>query len=499
MEPLVHGFSGTIAAHGHTNDRRPPPVAVHLCACLTALLPTITWGADLPVEGPALGPVETRITQDQIASGAFSLRDIRMAGLRIFATPFNRQDGYGEGPMEPADPDHTSPGNRPMLGDNGTMLRINGLDSQTCLECHNQASAATVPMTFGVGGAAGISATALFQPRFFDVGDAAGSGFAAFDGRAINPLSLFGVGGVQLLANEMTTELQRLRAVAAGSPSGARVDLVSKGVDFGYLIADGAGGVDTANVRGIDEDLVVRPFGRKGEFSTLRGFDVVATQFHLGMQPVEVVGEGVDADRDGVVNELFPGEISALEIFLATMDRPDQENRDKLAQRGFEHFLAIGCAECHRPALETESRFLGFSTSALPPTEEDAFYWVDLTRGPPKFNQGAGKGIIVELFSDLRRHDMGPDLAESFHLASDDGNAEFITAKLWGVADTAPYLHDGRALTLAEAIRWHGGEARNARDRYLALTPQNQAALLAFLNTLRNPRFPNRDVLPAGD
>jgi CxxC motif-containing protein (DUF1111 family) len=35
--------------------------------------------------------------------------------------------------------------------------------------------------------------------------------------------------------------------------------------------------------------------------------------------------------------------------------------------------------------------------------------------------------------------------------------AEWRTAPLWGVADSGPYLHDGRANSLAEAIELHGG------------------------------------------
>ena len=492
-----HWSSGIEAAPGRTVGRGRPCIALALCMVLTGLLPLQARPDVIPGEGPALGPVEERTTQDQIASGALSLRNIRLAGLKIFATPFNHYDGYGEGAMDPANPDHTSPGNRPMLGDNGTMLRVNGLDTQTCLECHNQVSTTTVPLIFGVGGAGGINATALFQARSFDVEDSAGNGFAAFDGRAINPPALFGVGGVQLLAKEMTVDLQRLKAVAVESRAGTQVALASKGVSFGYLVAEGAGGVDTSHVQGVDEDLIIRPFGRKGEFSSIRAFDLEATQFHMGMQPVEVVGDGIDADRDKVVNELLPGEISALEIFLATMDRPQQEKMDKVAQRGFTHFQDIGCAECHRPALQTESRYLGFSYSEEPADpQRNIFYRVDLSRAPSRFDQGEADGVVVELFSDLKRHDMGPALAESFHRASDNRNAEFITAKLWGVADTAPYLHDGRALTLYEAIGLHGGEARDARDQFLSLPVDDQAALIAFLKTLRNPRSPNRDILP---
>jgi hypothetical protein len=491
-------FSGIEAALGRMVDRRWLFITIILCLPLTYLFPLPARPDVILGEEPALGPLEGRMSQDQIAGGSLSLREIRLAGLKIFATPFNHLDGHGEGAMDPANLDHTSPGNRPMLGDNKTMLRVNGLDTQTCLECHNQISTTRVPAILGVGGAGGINATALFQARFFDVEDAAGNGFAAFDGRAINPPALFGVGGVQLLAEEMTLDLQRLKAKATASRAGTRVNLVSKGISFGYLLADGASGVDTSHVEGVDEDLVVRPFGRKGEFSTIRAFDLVAMQFHMGMQPVEVVGENIDADRDGVVNELLPGEISALEIFLATMKRPGQEKMDKVALRGFGHFHDTGCADCHRPVLQTESRHLGFS---YPEVQVDplrnTYYWVDLSRAPCRFDKGRSNGLVVELFSDLKRHDMGQNLAESFHRASQKRNAEFITAKLWGVADTAPYLHDGRALTLFEAISLHDGEARDARDRFLALSLSDQSELIAFLKTLHNPRFPNIDVLPA--
>ena len=90
---------------------------------------------------------------------------------------------------------------------------------------------------------------------------------------------------------------------------------------------------------------------------------------------------------------------------------------------------------------------------------------------------------------------MGDGLKEAFHGGDDKFNREFITAKLWGVADTAPYLHDGRALTLNAAILAHGGAAQAARDAYDGLSTDKKNEVLAFLNTLRNPVNPNKDVL----
>ncbi|MFN2256081.1 MAG: di-heme oxidoredictase family protein, partial [Candidatus Promineifilaceae bacterium] len=104
-------------------------------------------------------------------------------------------------------------------------------------------------------------------------------------------------------------------------------------------------------------------------------------------------------------------------------------------------------------------------------------------------------GISVPLFADLKRHDMGPDLSESFAQVDEQRNREFTTARLWGVADTAPYLHDGRATTLTEAILLHGGEALPARNAFAALSGQNQAEVIAFLRSLRTPTKPAEDLL----
>jgi CxxC motif-containing protein (DUF1111 family) len=89
----------------------------------------------------------------------------------------------------------------------------------------------------------------------------------------------------------------------------------------------------------------------------------------------------------------------------------------------------------------------------------------------------------VRLFSDLLLHYMGPDLADGIEQGEATGS-EFRTAPLWGAAHSAPYLHDGRAPTLEDAITAHGGEADAARDRFLALPEADRAALIAFLQSL---------------
>ena len=117
---------------------------------------------------------------------------------------------------------------------------------------------------------------------------------------------------------------------------------------------------------------------------------------------------------------------------------------------------------------------------------QNVFYEVDLVK-KPGFKPSKQGGIEVPLFADLKRHDMGPALAENFHLADDSVNSRFTTARLWGVADSGPYLHDGRALTITDAILLLGGEAQPSRDNFVALSQADKDAVLAFLYSLRAP------------
>ena len=95
------------------------------------------------------------------------------------------------------------------------------------------------------------------------------------------------------------------------------------------------------------------------------------------------------------------------------------------------------------------------------------------------------------LYSDLLLHDMGDRISDSGgygmsappggvrdlavatgqpRSSGEAGPTEWRTPPLWGVADSAPYLHDGRASTLDEAIRLHGGEAAATATRYTKLS-----------------------------
>ena len=96
---------------------------------------------------------------------------------------------------------------------------------------------------------------------------------------------------------------------------------------------------------------------------------------------------------------------------------------------------------------------------------------------------------LIWPYTDLLLHDMGAGLADGRCEGLADGT-EWRTPPLWGiglarkVSAEAGFLHDGRARTLQEAILWHGGEAQNARDGYVALPKAERDALVKFLESL---------------
>jgi hypothetical protein len=233
------------------------------------------------------------------------------------------------------------------------------------------------------------------------------------------------------------------------------------------------------------------------------------------MQPVEMFGENNDADHDGVSNELTVGQITALTIYQAAQPRPvtilELNRRDPrafpltLSQResiknGEDLFSKIGCTDCHKPVLRLRKAIFkepssspDFRDAVLPSGVNPSNVGLDVTH-PVTFDltvdtvdipfesDGRG-GALVRLYADLKRHDMGPGLAESIDEVG-TGPSVWRTRELWGVGNTGPWLHDGRATTLKEAILFHGGEAQDARDKFASLGRSSQADVIKFLKNL---------------
>jgi CxxC motif-containing protein (DUF1111 family) len=212
-------------------------------------------------------------------------------------------------------------------------------------------------------------------------------------------------------------------------------------------------------------------FGWKLEFATLGDFVKAACANELGLSnpgrpqaaPLSDPkrrGEGVDLtdEQCSLMADFIRGLPAPLEV-VPQAPEPAGEVRS-----GRTVFRAIGCADCHAESL----------------------------------------GTVTGLYSDLLLHDMGSDLEATIGysgpgvppMSVPDGKSEgseqpapgeWRTPPLWGVADSGPYLHDGRAATLEEAIHLHGGEAVDVTARFKTLEPRERSQLLAFLKTLKAP------------
>ncbi|AGY58055.1 di-heme oxidoredictase family protein [Gloeobacter kilaueensis] len=458
----------------------PPLAALLLLGTLAVAGHSLAGGLDYG-DQPAIAP-DIDTDQDKVDAGRYTFAQLFARGSSLFQAPFNRLDGHGD-PRRA----HLRPGS--------PFFRFRGLDSQSCLECHNNTglSASLQSKADSDGGAGGFVATA-FKLSGVSPG-------AASRGTFRNPPSSFGSGYIELLAREMSAELreERKRALAAAKATGRpqSVPLVAKGVFFGRLTARPNGQIDGRQVAGVDRDLTVRPFGWKGHSHSIRAMTLEAADFHFGMEPSEVAGRGVDNDGDGVKDELSAGNVSAIVLYVAFLRVPQQDtaelNEEAIA-RGERLFGTAGCATCHVPALPLADSLYKIEDPFYP----DRGFARDLTdhRGNPsaavpQLRRKKNGELVVPLFSDLKRHDLGPTLAEEIPTLSTGGEyipgRQFRTPPLWGVGDTGPWLHDGRATTLSDAIAAHGGEATASRRRFIALSEADRRAIVEFLKSLRIP------------
>ncbi len=184
------------------------------------------------------------------------------------------------------------------------------------------------------------------------------------------------------------------------------------------------------------------------------------TEFFVKAAYAQVAApEEPTVDEDGVPDpELSSQDLFDLVSFAMLLAAPRPDPPTVLSEAGAQRFADLGCAACHIPALEGP-------------------------RGP------------VPAYSDLLLHDMGEELADHMEMGL-AGGAEFRTQPLWGVAAVAPYLHDGRADTLDDAIRLHGGESAASRDAYADLDQEAQAEVIAFLESLGGANQRSNGLLP---
>lgn len=433
------------------------------------------------------------VDQADVNNAVFTPDALFALGKVLFTASFNTLDGAGR-------PTATGTGAfRVAEVAPNNFNRISGPDSNSCAGCHN------IPRSGGGGdNVANVFVLGQAFPFVnFDQGpgDNGESHFLDDVANERNTLGMFGAGFIELLAREMTADLQALRTqgVADALLGGADVDipLVTKGVSFGTLFIHANGSVDTSGIEGVNADLIVRPFHQKGVVVSLREFSNNAMNHHHGMESSERFGSGVDFDSDGVVDELTVGDMTAVTLYQAMLPVPGRvmpSDPAELAsvERGESRFGECACTTCHVPSLRLSSPVFtepnpnnpsgNLRVADVPHTID-----VDLTvSGPgPHLPREADGSVLVPAYTDLKRHDLGPDCDNEHRIQAGVPTNQFITRKLWGCANEPPFLHNGRALTLDEAIRMHGGEAEISRDAYLALSAKDRRSVVDFLKTLQ--------------
>jgi CxxC motif-containing protein (DUF1111 family) len=152
-------------------------------------------------------------------------------------------------------------------------------------------------------------------------------------------------------------------------------------------------------------------------------------------------------DNDGVAEpELSSQDLFDLVSFSMLLAAPEFEVPTEQSNRGRLAFHEANCSACHAARLSGP-------------------------RGP------------LPIYSDLLLHDMGGELADGIRQGEATGS-EFRTQPLWGLSAVGPYLHDGRAETIEEAILAHGGEAEASRNAFAAFDIEKQADVIEFLLSL---------------
>jgi cytochrome c peroxidase len=453
-------------------------------------------------------------------------------GQLLFNANWTPQDGGGR-PLAKGNGRALSDPSKPLTGARA-FNRLSGPDANSCAGCHNA--------PYGIAGGGGDFVTNVFVlGQRFDFStldpvdktptggskDEAGANlnlqtFANF--RATT--GMFGAGYLEMLARQITADLQNIRD---GMALGQTCDLVSKGIKFGQLTRKTDGLWDISKVQGISRlslltatsqdppTLILRPWHQAGNVISLREFSNNAYNQHHGIQSTERFGLDTDLDGDGIRNEMTRADVTAVTVWQATLQAPGRViSRDpeieKAVWNGEQQFEKIGCASCHIPKLPLDRRGWiyqepGPYNAATNLRQGDApDLRVDLTsdRLPaPRLKPDLqSPGIVwVPAYTDFKLHDItsGPDDFNAEPLDMNfgtwavnfgKGNRKFLTKRLWGAANEPPYFHHGLFTTLREAVLAHSGEALDTRRKFEALVPYDRDSIIEFLKTLQ--------VLPPG-
>jgi len=304
-----------------------------------------------------------------------------------------------------------------------------------------------------------------------------------------NTTALFGAGLIDRIPDEMLHDLAKSQA-AEGKVSG--------------------------RVPPIGPNKVGR-FGWRGQQERLHDFVLGACANELGL---EVPGNSQPINplqpkyrTTGL--DLTAQQCESLTAFVASLPppvafEPQQPFQRAVQSRGREVFDSVGCAHCHVERVgSVESIYSDLLLHDMGPALADPVLaeasltfirpLPPLPRGtrpqppPPTASMYYGGSTFQDLALTGRPpatvdiQDPRTGARSQYRVESSNLESEWRTPPLWGVADSPPYLHDGRAATLIDAISLHGGEAAFAVEKFNSLELPDRNRLISFLRSLRAP------------
>ena len=271
---------------------------------------------------------------------------------------------------------------------------------------------------------------------------------------SVNSTALFGAGWMDRISPHTITHQSLSKSLAS----------------VGRELTGDFKGVRAGRYRVLPDGRVGK-FGWKAQFATLEEFVAAACANEIGLgNPTMAQAKPLGFRNYPEVSPDLDGkQFSSLVAFVDTLSRPEEMTPSASREagevaKGKALFSTIGCAICHTPDI---GGVQGIYTDFL------------LHR-------------LVDRVSASK--DYNPTVLPEAPLPVDHPLAdEWKTPALWGVADSAPYLHDGGAATLEDAISRHRGDSDPVTNEFNTLAEADRSALIAFLKTLRAPT----DVKPA--
>jgi CxxC motif-containing protein (DUF1111 family) len=267
----------------------------------------------------------------------------------------------------------------------------------------------------------------------------------------VNSPALFGIGLLDDVSN-LKISLLNARRMSAKIKREFAGDFSGNGIGFARKLRGGK----------------IGKFGWKGQFATVEEFVASACAMEIGLsnemsaQPVpQAHHQDASAKPDMTRQQLHE-----LVCFIKSLPAPVQVlPDDELARERVIHgealFNQVGCSDCHvRDFGNVSGVFTDFHLYSL----QD-----------PDIPGSSGYGISREPNDPFRFPNSEP-LPD-----------QWKTPPLWGVADSAPYFHDGASLTLESAIGRHKGQAKFSLQQYEELIAEERSQIVEFLKSLRAP------------